>query len=201
MEEMGKLKFFASMYLETVCDETRNRFLEKWHERSDHAGRKIQAFREKIETDSYNTLNETFRELMNAKKVIMFQTRNQGDLMDSVEYCDITVLASTKESGEDRIDILRSELLEFYRNHDFTNRRPASTVLLDVKDTVRIVQVNAKQNDLAVRNYFRKPCTIAYARLDYIDHLNNGKNANIFFAFLYPESLQNELLVYRHIDL
>lgn len=197
---MEKLEFLASMYLEAVCDETRREFLKGWNVELGHEEDRIRSFENEIGKAPYSDLLDILRVLMDAKKVIMFHAKSQGDLVDSVEYRDIMVLARSKEES-DRIDILRSELLEFYRSHDSQAGRPASMILLDVKDTVRIVRVSAVQKDLVVQNYLRTPCTISYVRLDYTDYLNQKKTGNIFFAFFYPEMQRNQLLtILKHLQ-
>lgn len=194
-----KLEFFASMYLESVCDETRVAFLKNWKKDSGRAPDKVGAFRDQIRTKDYSDLIKSFRELMGAKRTVMFQTRTQDDLTMETEYRSITVLASSQE--EERVDILRSELLEFYRNHDPHKGRPFSRVLLDVKDTVRVVLVGREQEDLAVQHYVRQPCTIAYVRLDYTDHLHGNEIGHIFFAFFYPEKQSEDLMeVLKHLQ-
>lgn len=185
-----KLKFFASMYLESVCNETRCAFLSTWKE---DAADKVEAFRKCIETEDYSSLLDSFRKLMKANKAVMFQTKLQSDLTAKTEYRSITILASSQEETK-RIDVLRSELLDFYRNNGPDSGRPFGQLLLDVKDTVRIVRVGQEQKDLSVQNYVRQPCTIAYVRLDYADHLHSDGVGRIFFAFFYPEEQSNELL-------
>lgn len=195
-----RLEFFASMYLESVCDETRVTFLQDWKTGPGAPADKVRAFREQIETEDYGSLIKSFRELMGAKKAVMFQTRTQDDLSMETEYRSITVLTSSQEE-EERIDILRSELLDFYCSHDPHRGRPFSRMLLDVKDTVRVVLVGREQEDLAVQNYVRQPCTIAYARLDYTDRLHSGKIGRIFFAFFYPEEQSKDLMkVLKHLQ-
>ncbi len=188
-----KLEFFASMYLESVCDETRVAFLKDWEWDQRNPADKVGAFREWIETEDYSRLIKSFRELMGAEKAVMFQTKTQDDLTMETECRSITVLTSSQEE-EKRIDILRSELLEFYRSHDPHKGRPFSQMLLDVKDTVRVVLVGREQEDLAVQNYVRQPCTIAYARLDYTDRLHTDETGCIFFAFFYPEKQSGNLM-------
>lgn len=200
-DEDRELEFLAAMYLEAVCNETRREFLADGSEVADLEERRVQEFENEIEKADYGDLLEHFRGRMGAKKVIMFHTRSQGELSDDVEYRNIMMLAHSKEEESERIDILRSELLEFYRSHDFEKGCPFSTLLLDVKDTVRIVHVGAEQKDLAVQNYTRKPCTIAYVRLDYTDNLDGRKTRNIFFAFFYPEIQRKQLLsVLKHLQ-
>ena len=183
-----KLDFFVSMYLESVCDETRVAFLKDWKGDPGGPSDKVGGFRERIETEDYSSLIKFFRKLMGAKKAVMFQTRTQDDLAMETEYRSITVLTSSEEEVEEkkkekRINILRSELLEFYRNHDPRKGRPFSQVLLDVKNTVRVVLVGREQEDPAVQNYVRQPCTIAYAKLDYTDRLRGNEPGHVFFAF------------------
>ncbi len=189
---MRELEFFAAMYLEAVCDESRNRFLAKWSQGQGSTESKIQQFQDRIGTDTYSDLMEEFRRLMGAKKAVMFQSKDQGDLKNEVEYRDITVLASAQQP-EDKVDILRSELLDFYRNQDPQKGCPCSTMLLDITDTVRIVQVESAQSDLSVQSYERESCTIAYVRLDYTDQLNDNKTGHIFFAFFYQKMQINQL--------
>lgn len=191
---MGELEFWAAMYLESVCDETRAEFLKKWRGAADGSDDKIQQFKKKIELAPYSDLMEELRKLTAAEKVVMFQSKDQGSLADKkVEYRDIIVLARTNDL-KNKINILRSELLEFYRNQDHSQGRPASVMLLDITDTVRIVRVDEQQQDLSVQSYQRTPCTIAYVRLDYIDQLNEGKTGHIFFAFFYPIKQSKSLL-------
>lgn len=201
MERLDKkLEFLASMYLESVCEETRVAFLRDWKSDRGSPVDKVGAFRERIETENYSSLIKSFRELMRAKKVVMFQIKTQGDLTMETEYRSITVLASSQEE-EERIDILRSELLEFYRSHDPYKGRPFSQMLLNVKDTVRVVLVGREQEDLAVQNYVRQPCTIAYVRLDYTDRLHTDKTGRIFFAFFYSEEQSKHLMkVVKHLQ-
>lgn len=195
-----RLEFLASMYLESVCDETRVAFLQNWKINSGGKADKVRAFREQIEAADYSSLIKSFRELMGAKKAVMFQTKTQGDLSIDTEYRSITVLASSQEE-EERIDILRSELLSFYCNYNPHRGCPFSRILLDVKDTVRVVLVGGEQEDLAVQNYVRQPCTIAYVRLDYTDRLHNGELGRIFFAFFYPEEQSEDLMkVLKHLQ-
>ena len=187
-----KLEFFASMYLESVCDETRVSFLKEWKCNQECQANRIGAFRAQIETEDYSSLIKSFRELMGAKKAVMFQTKTQDNLTMATEYRSITMLTSSQE--EERIDILRSELLEFYRNHDPNSSRPFSRMLLDVKDTVRVVLVGREQEDPNVKSYVRQPCTIAYVRLDYSDRLHNDEIGRIFFAFFYPLEQSKDLM-------
>lgn len=197
----NELEFFASMYLESVCDETRVTFLKDWELDLRIHEDKVSKFRNQIEKEDYARLLEAFRKLMGAKKVVMFQTKKQGDLTSETEYCSITVLANVQEKEQGRIDILRSELLEFYRNHDANNGRPFSKVLLDVKDTVRVVLVKEEQKDLAVQQYVRQPCIIAYVRVDYFDVLHDSKPKHIFFAFFYQEDKGKDMMeILRHIQ-
>lgn len=189
---MKKLEFFAAMYLESVCDKTRVAFFKDWEGDRQDSADKVEAFREQIESEDYGSLIESFRELMGAKKAVMFQTRTQSDLSEGTER-RITVLASSQEERE-RIDILRSELLDFYRNHDPHGNRPFSRMLLDVKDTVRVVLVGSEQKDPAVQRYARQPCTIAYVRLDYTDRLHKKGTGCIFFAFFYSEKQSKDLM-------
>lgn len=189
---MNKLEFFAAMYLESVCDKTRVAFLKDWEGGRQDSADKVKAFREQVEAEDHSSLIESFRELMGAKKAVMFQTRTQGDLTKEKER-SITVLASSQE-GRERIDILRSELLNFYRNHDPHGNRPFSRMLLDVKDTVRVVLVGSEQKDPAVQRYVRQPCTIAYVRLDYTDRLHKDGTGCIFFAFFYSEEQSEDLM-------
>lgn len=196
-----KLEFFASMYLESVCDETRVAFLKNREVGQNGPEDRVKLFREQIEKEEYSSLLKSFRTLMEAKKAVMFQARTQGNLTMETEYRSITVLASSQDEEQDRIDILRSELLEFYRSHDPRAGRPFSRVRLDVKDTVRVVLVGRDQEDPAVRSYVRQPCTIAYARLDYADHLRGGKTGCVFFAFFYPEEQGEDLMgVLKHLQ-
>lgn len=196
-----KIDFFASMYLEAVCDETRVAFLENWKGEPHGSSDRIGVFQKQIETEDYSSLLNSFRELMRADKAIMFQTRTQDDLTVTTEYQSITVLASSQDEGQKQIDILRSELLEFYRNHDSRIGCPFSRMMLDVKDTVRVVLVDREQKDLAVQNYLRQPCTIAYTRLDYTDHLRENENSCVFFAFFYPEEQSRNLLeILKHLQ-
>lgn len=195
-----KLDFFASMYLESVCDETRVAFLKDWKRDPGGPLDKVGAFRERIETEDYSSLIKSFRKLMGAKKAVMFQTRTQDNLDMETEYRSITVLTSSEEvveekkEKEERIDILRSELLEFYRSHDPRRGRPFSRILLDVKNTVRVVLVGREQEDPAVQNYVRQPCTIAYAKLDYTDRLRGNEPGHVFFAFFYSEEESKDLM-------
>lgn len=200
-DEEGELEFLAALYLEAVCDVTRRNFLAGESEDAEQGERRVREQEDKIGTAEYDDLLECFRERTKAERVIMFHTRSQGGLSDDVEYRNIMVLASSKDKGPKRIDMLRSELLEFYRNHDFGKGKPASTLLLDVKDTVHIVRVGTEQEDPAVQNYTRKPCTIAYVRLDYTDYLDGGKTGNVFFAFLYSEMQREQLLpILKHLQ-
>lgn len=193
-----RLEFYASMYLESICDETRSSFLEHWECDQEYSADKVGAFREQIETEDYNTLIKSFRELMKAKKAVMFQTKTQENLTMETEYRSITVLTS---SQAERIDILRSELLDFYRSHEPNIERPFSRILLDVKDSVRVVLVGREQEDLNVKTYVREPCTIAYVRLDYSDHLHSNEIGSIFFAFFYAEEQSNDLMgVLKHLQ-
>lgn len=187
-----KLEFFAAMYLESVCDETRAAFLKDWEGDQQSSLDKVEAFRKWIEAKDYDSLIRSLRELMGAKKAVMFQTKTQDNLTTETEYGSITVLASSQE--KERIDVLRSELLEFYCNHDPHRGRPFSQILLDVKDTARVVLVGKEQKDLAVQHYLRQPCTIAYARLDYTDRLHKNEIGHIFFAFFYPNEKSNDLM-------
>lgn len=188
-----KLEFFAAMYLESVCDETRVAFLKDWEEDQQRSADKVEAFRKRIETEDYSSLLKSFRELMGAKKAVMFQTKTQDNLTMETEYRSIATLASSQEERE-QINILRSELLEFYCNHDPYRGCPFSQMLLDVKDTVRVVLVGKEQEDLAVQHYVRQPCTIAYARLDYTDRLHRNEIGHIFFAFFYPKEKSENLM-------
>ena len=181
MKHLKKIEFFASMYLEAVCDETRVAFLEHWREEQSGLADKVGTFRKRIETEDYSSLLNSFRELMGGKKAVMFQTKAQNDLTGKPEQ-SITVLTSSQDEEQEQIDILRSELLEFYCNHDSHMDRPFSQMLLDVKDTARVVLVGREQKDLAVQNYVRQPCTIAYARLDYTDRLCSDVFSSPFFT-------------------
>lgn len=195
-----KLEFFASMYLESVCDETRVAFLKDWERDQQGTEDRVGAFRERIETEDYSSLIKSFRELMGAKKAVMFQTKTQEDLTIDTECRSITVLTSSQEE-EKRIDILRSELLEFYRSHRPHSGRPFSRMLLDVKDTVRVVLVGREQEDPVVQYYVRQPCTIAYVSLDYTDSLHSDEIRRIFFAFFYPEEQSEDLMkVLKHLQ-
>ena len=200
MKHLKKIEFFASMYLEAVCDETRVAFLEHWREEQSGLADKVGTFRKRIETEDYSSLLNSFRELMGGKKAVMFQTKAQNDLTGKPEQ-SITVLTSSQDEEQEQIDILRSELLEFYCNHDSHMDRPFSQMLLDVKDTARVVLVGREQKDLAVQNYVRQPCTIAYARLDYTDRLCSDETRCIFFAFFYPEEQSRDLMeVLKHLQ-
>src|SRR5699024_2977635 len=119
--EYTYLSFFASMYLESICNETRTAFLKRWGKSEN----KIEDFHRRIETEEYNDLLTSFRKLMGAQKAVMFQTWTQEDLTDETEYRNITLLASAQGDGE-RVDILRSELLDFYCNHNLNSERPCS---------------------------------------------------------------------------
>lgn len=195
-----KLEFFASMYLESVCDETRAAFLKNWGRDPGGPEDTVKAFREHIETKDYSDLLVSFRALMGAEKAVMFQARTQDDLTEETEHQSITVLASSQEE-QDRMGILRSELLDFYCRHTSGGGRPFSGLLLDVKDTVRVVLVGRDQVDPAVREYVRRPCTIAYARLDYTDRLRGHGPGHVFFAFFYPEEQSRDLMgVLKHLQ-
>lgn len=186
--------------MESVCDETRVAFLRNWRKDSYDEDDKVRAFRDQIETEDYSSLLESFRKIMGARKVVMFQTRTQDDLTAETEHRSITVLASSQEEN-DQMDILRSELLDFYCRHTPCECRPFSKLLLEVKDTVRIVSVGEKQVDYAVQEYIRQPCTIAYVRLDYTDRLRVDKPGRVFFAFFYAADQSKDLMeVLKHLQ-
>lgn len=187
--EYTYLSFFASMYLESICNETRTVFLKRWRKSEN----KVEDFHRRIETEEYNDLLNSFRKLMGAQKAVMFQTRTQEDLTEETEDRSITLLASAQGDGE-RVDILRSELLDFYCNHNLNSERPCSQELLSIKDTVRIVSVGEKQKDKAVQSYTRQACTIAYVRLDYTDRLQGGMTGHLYFAFFYPPQQSQDLM-------
>lgn len=188
-----RLEFFSAMYLECVCDNTRGRFLAPRGGRVEAPGygaaddgATLEGFQKRIESDSYELLLDAVRQRMGAQMAVMFQSRDQGRLTEKLTGRDITILASAKSAEE--IGILRSELLDFFRNDAGASggklNRPAGRLLLDIKDTVRIVQVAEEQRDPVVQRYRRSKCTIAYVRMDYRDSFNKT-DGMVFFAFFY----------------
>lgn len=183
-----KNNFYASMYLECVCDTEREEFF------GTNTDSKLADFRKAIKDDSYDVLLNAFVEMMHAKMAILFQERKRRPLSQASNGRSITVLSRSTESYTERIGILRSELLDFYRNYSpMDSSRPASTLLLDIKDSVRVVEVAEKQNDPMVCWYERTPCVISYIQLDYLDQLSSEKK-HIYFAFFYEESKKDNLL-------
>lgn len=190
-----ELEFFSSMYLECVCDQSRDQCL-RTELGATYTG--LTQFKEDIQNKSYAEILDIFKKLMHSKMAIMFQERNRKPLTRSVSKRDIILLDRSNESVSDRIRILRSELLEFYCNCRYSsNQSPhlqcASTLLLNIKDEIQIVQVNKEQVDPLVCNYIREPCVICYIRICYYDRLSLA-DKYIYFAFFYSEADANNLL-------
>lgn len=195
---MKELEFLASMYLESANDNTRREFLAEWNKFNSDKEDRIQRFRNHIEQAKYDELLGVFKVLMKANDALMFQSRFQGDLTDDVSYNEVILLARQHDKQK---TAMRSELLEFYRNNDFSSGRPSSKLLLDIKDSVRIVKVESEQNDLSVLKYNRSKCIIAYVCLGYTDHFNRNENARVFFAFFYPDDQESNLLmILKHLQ-
>lgn len=189
-----KLELLSSIYLECVCDQTRKHFLQK-ELGSNFAC--LEQFRTDIQNKPYAELLDIFKKLMHSKMAIMFQERDRQTLTRSVEKRDIILLDRSTESTNDRIGILRSELLEFYRDCYSVSNQPkdspfASTLLFKIDDEIKIVKVNQEQSDPMVCNYTREPCIICYVRLHYCDRLASA-DKYIYFAFFYSERATNEL--------
>lgn len=183
---MIKNDFWASAYLECVCEETRNDIVE-------NQGASLLEFRKKIKTLDYDELMEIFCQITKSKMIIMFQCGSGKKIDESIKYNEIVVLAeSTKRSDERVIPILRSELLDYYRNNN-SSGKPSSKLLLNVNSSIKIVSVGKEQEDLIVKNYHRQPCTITYIRLEYFKDLNSEKKQYLYLALFYEESKKNDL--------
>lgn len=195
MTELGckKKDFYTSMYLECICDTNRKDFLE---EKSDSA---LESHRRMIRDKRYDVLLDRFVKIMNAKMAILFHEKNQQHLEKADGGRNIVVLSRSTESCTNRIGILRSELLDYYRNYiPEDDSRPSSILLLDIKDTARIVEVASLQRDPMVCEYERMPCVISYIHLDYYDQLSS-QDQHIYFAFFYEIAQKDnvpELLEY-----
>ena len=129
---------------------------------------------------------------------IMFQERNRRPLTSEVNPRDIILLDRSNESIQDRIGILRSELLKFYHNgrqmsKDSQDPPCDSNLLLNIKDEVQIVRVNSLQMDPIVQSYTRDPCVICYIQLRYNDQLSSA-DKYIYFAFFYSKNKEKDLL-------
>lgn len=190
-----KLEFLTSMYLECVCDQSRIHCLQN-ELGTNFTG--LSQFKEHIQNKPYAELLDIFKKLMHSKMAIMFQERNRKPLTQCVKKRDIILLDRSNESVSDRINILRSELLEFYINYSYSGNQPqdppsASKLLLKIKDEVRIVQVKEDQIDSMVCNYKREPCVICYIQLCYYDRLSLA-DKYIYLAFFYSKKETNDLI-------
>ena len=190
-----KLEFFSSMYLECVCDQSRNQCLQN------ELGAKyngLTPFKKDIQNKSYAEILDVFKKLMRSKMAIMFQERNRKPLTSCVNKRDIILLDRSNESVNDRIKILRSELLDFYCNCSYPSNQSqdtpcASKLLLNINDEIQIVQVKQEQVDSLVCSYKREPCVICYIRMCYYDRLSLD-DKYIYFAFFYSDKDANNLL-------
>ena len=183
---MIKNNFWASTYLECVCEESRNDIVE-------NQCASLLEFREKIKTLDYDELMELFCQITESKMIIMFQCGSGKKIDKSIKYNEIVVLAeSTKRSDKRVIPILRSELLDYYRNNNYSGQ-PSSKLLLNVNSSIKIVSVDKEQEDLIVKNYHRQPCTITYIRLEYFKDLNSEKKQYLYLAMFYEESKKTDL--------
>lgn len=137
-----KRQFFQSMFLECVCDAERKSFLENGIQMG------LTEFRTKIAERPYDELLDFFAKMMGAKTAVLFQTRKCKTLPEGFDSRSITILSRSSESASHRIGILRSELLNFYNGAcPRKGPGPASSLLMEIKDTVRVVAVAETQHD------------------------------------------------------
>lgn len=182
-----KHDFYRSMFLECVCDTERRNFLKNKTQEG------LDDFRKKITEKSYDQLLDSFAEMMQAKTAILFQERRCRPL-DQADYSrNINVLSRSKEGSNKCISFLRSELIDFYCSPFGEGKTgPVSSLLLDIKDTVRVVEVAQMQKDPMVCEYSRDPCVICYIQLNYTDQLSLEKKY-IYFAFFYDILQKDDL--------
>lgn len=189
MTEVDRRKrgFYKSMFLECVCDTEREAFLKAINCNS------LESFKGIIEDQPYDDLLDFFAKMMNAKNAIMFQERKRQPLTNDLNSRSIIILSRSTKCLGDRIGILRSELLDFYNaTSDGAPNRPASRLLIDIKDTVRVVEVAERQHDPVVGAYSRDACVIVYIQLNYMDQLS-VQSKSIYFAFFLDTERKDNL--------
>lgn len=190
-----RLIFFSSMFIEAVSDETRTQFVKNMPvgDAAVSDTDKLRSFERKIqESKQYENIMASLCDLTNAKYVVMFQLRNQEPISERTDHWDVIRLAdSTIDYGES-FSLLRSEMIDFFRLDSDSGSLSCGDVLLDIRDSIRIVNVKKTQNDRSVGEYTREPCTIAYTRIDYIDHSSGNDPKSLYLAFVYPPTEENE---------
>ncbi len=180
MEKKNK-EFLSLLFLECVCEEDRNELFKN----PSLTGKEkltIEKLRNIICNENYSKITEVINEISNSKSCIIFQTFDGHELSEKTFDNDIVIIEKSDAPSTKCFEITRSELLAFYRNHD-NNTMPTSSLFLKIKNSLKIVNVEQKQNDLIVQQYFREPCIISYIHLQFKS--DSGKRQHVYMALAF----------------
>lgn len=183
---------------------------------------------------TYKDILQKFCQLMDAQTVYMFQIKDDVALRTTNEdNYKLTILesANADDTKPPIIKVLRSEMHDFYQysqkreqndedninytsqkreqndednTNDIFTKKPACTLIYDIKDTLKIVRVEEIQPDIAVGEYKRQKCLIVYVRLDYKDENAESDDfiKQIYFAFLYEyDALEDDYDIHNMLEL
>lgn len=186
-----KEKFLYSLYLECICDNTRNKIIVDSNRKGYITENSLEEFVKIFEANTYDTVLYKLSIVSKSKMIIMFQVRKGAKITGETKWSQINVLSSPEER---KYPILNSELLNFYINSS-NQEKFNGKLLFDIKDSVRLVSVNSVQSDKVVGTYKREDCKIAYVQLEYKDEVNNKNTNYIYFALFFDNDAKtNEIM-------
>lgn len=177
LQEVNKKLFLSILFLECICDKDRVNISNTIHET-------LESFRESIQNSNYSNIVKKLCRISKSESFIIFQTYNGDPVDKNTNYNDIVIIdkANKDSSDSEGFEITRSELLDFYRNQD-NQDIPQSNEILNIKNSLKIVNVFKQQKDLIVGNYIRTPCKISYLQLQF----NTDKKTvqNVYMALIF----------------
>lgn len=174
-------EFLSLLFLECVCEEDRNELFQTLS-LTDEKKLTVEKLRNIICNENYSTITKSINKISNSESCIIFQTFDGQELSEKTFDNDIVIIEKSNNPSSKSFEITRSELLAFYRNH-YNNSMPRSSLFLKIKNSLKIVQVESKQNDLIVQQYIRQPCTISYIHLQFKS--DSGKRQHVYVALAF----------------
>ena len=150
-----ELRYFARLYFENIC-------LEK--EKEENLYNEI--CNEIKNTEKFLNYSEMLnkickyltKDFINKDiNLLIFQINNGEKISSNVNYHNLIFI---NDSFNLTKPILRSELIDFYVNCDdginiVCQEKPYSKLILEIKDSIKIVQIDENQNDIIVGKYVR----------------------------------------------
>lgn len=182
-----ELRYFARLYFENIC-------LEK--EKEENLYNEI--CNEIKNTEKFLNYSEMLnkickyltKDFINKDiNLLIFQINNGEKISSNVNYHNLIFI---NDSFNLTKPILRSELIDFYVNCDdginiVCQEKPYSKLILEIKDSIKIVQIDENQNDIIVGKYVRSESFVAYVQIDYLD---NKEKKHVYFAIIIPKTGQ-----------